>query len=252
MQMQLGCDIKTTLVQRWNPHPCIPAKAIAHSVLKLASRPIVCSPLIAKKWSMGSHRSLRVPAPRERQSIVPAHPHSLPFQTVLASFPARCGTAASRALFLASQPLRPCARGLFCLRSMHQRHTHTSAACAVLPDFWQKCDAIERFVCFCVCRKNPLALRAKMLPRAQFCYLRRSRFSTCCRQIFDTLFNNILYISALQTTMSCGIVHHAAQEAVVATADMHQRRRLSHCTQKTATRKAGGQGAGDNHQGERK
>lgn len=65
-------------------------------------------------------------------------------------------------------------------------------------------------------------------------------------------FNNILYISALQTTMSCGIVHHAAQEAVVATADMHQRRRLSHCTQKTATRKAGGQGAGDNHQGERK
>jgi hypothetical protein len=64
-------------------------------------------------------------------------------------------------------------------------------------------------------------------------------------------FNNILYISALQTTMSCGIVHHAAQEAVVATADMHQRRRLSHCTQKTATRKAGGQGAGDNHQGER-
>lgn len=65
-------------------------------------------------------------------------------------------------------------------------------------------------------------------------------------------FNNILYISALQTTMSCGIVHHAAQEAVVATADMHQRRRLSHCTQKAATRKAGGQGAGDNHQGERK
>jgi len=152
----------------------------------------------------------------------------------------------------ASQPLHPCARGLFCLRSMHQRHTHTSAACAVPPDFWQKCDAIERFVCFCVCRKNPLALRAKMLPRAQFCYLRRSRFSTCCRQVFDTLFNNILYISALQTTMSCGIVHHAAQEAVVATADMHQRRRLSHCTQKTATRKAGGQGAGDNHQGERK
>lgn len=136
--------------------------------------------------------------------------------------------------------------------SMHRRHTHTSAACAVLPDFWQKCDAIERFVCFCVCRKNPLALRAKMLSRAQFCYLRRSRFSTCCRQVFDTLFNNILYISALQTTMSCGIVHHAAQEAVVATADMHQRRRLSHCTQKTATRKAGGQGAGDNHQGERK
>lgn len=111
---------------------------------------------------------------------------------------------------------------------------------------------IERFVCFCVCRKNPLALRAKMLSRAQFCYLRRSRFSTCCRQVFDTLFNNILYISALQTTMSCGIVHHAAQEAVVATADMHQRRRLSHCTQKTATRKTGGQGAGDNHQGERK
>ena len=65
-------------------------------------------------------------------------------------------------------------------------------------------------------------------------------------------FNNIWYISALQTTMSCGIVHHAAQEAVVATADMHQRRRLSHCTQKTAARKAGGQGAGDNHQGERK
>lgn len=69
MQMQLGCDIKTTLVQRWNPHPCILAKAIAHSVLKLASRPIVRSPLIAKKWSMGSHRSLRVPAPRERQTL---------------------------------------------------------------------------------------------------------------------------------------------------------------------------------------
>jgi hypothetical protein len=44
-------------------------------------------------------------------------------------------------------------------------------------------------------------------------------------------FNNILYISALQTTMSCGIVLLAAQEAVVATADMHQRRRLSHCTE---------------------
>jgi hypothetical protein len=44
-------------------------------------------------------------------------------------------------------------------------------------------------------------------------------------------FNNILYISSLQTTMSCGIVLLAAQEAVVATADMHQRRRLSHCTE---------------------
>lgn len=136
--------------------------------------------------------------------------------------------------------------------SMHRRHTHTSAACAVLPDFWQKCDAIERFVCFCVCRKNPLALRAKMLSRAQFCYLRRSRFSTCCRQVFDTLFNNILYISALQTTMSCGIVHHAAQEAVVATADMHQRRRLSHCTERHARQGPAGKRAGDDHQGERK
>lgn len=110
------------------PHPCILAKAIAHSVLKLASRPIVCSPLIAKKWSMGSHRSLRVPAPRERQSIVPAHPHRLPFQTVLASFPARCGTAESRsclALFLHHSPsihaLEVCSASVPCTRGIRTR-----------------------------------------------------------------------------------------------------------------------------------
>ncbi len=65
---------------------------------------------------------------------------------------------------------------------------------------------------------------AVLLPATEMLFY---RLSTGIRHSF----NNILCISSLQTTMSCGIVLLAAQEAVVATADMHQRRRLSHCTE---------------------
>lgn len=142
---------------------------------------------------------------------------------------------------------------LFRLQLFHapKAYTHVSGLCSAARFLAE----MRRYRTLCVLLRLPkksfgppcenASPGAVLLPATEMLFY---RLSTGIRHSF----NNILYISSLQTTMSCGIVLLAAQEAVVATADMHQRRRLSHCTERHARQGPAGKHAGDDHQGERK